>query len=507
MFFQAGDREMNRRIPVVAGLMMLAVSISTGGHFGLASAQASTPPPSKTTAVKGESRAINKILRLSGIDESVDSIDSLLMLDQPEKFDFPPEQLEMIQNIMNQIYQPGELLKDIKSEMIRTRRRSYVRTLLNWLESPLGRRFQKRELEYKVNKTPEELESFVKRLKFFPPGEERLNLIERMEIANNLTKHSLELILAHVRVLFQFNDKFRNKSVQNLIRDLNDELYEPMREKVLQLLLFLFQGFSNPELARYTRLLESPAGRWLTRAFQNTSLQTMERISQRVDRLVQQILAEMDANNGDSDLLKELVPPGQRYIFIRQRDPFAPLVDPDQGLLRTAKKEATEKKLRSFADELKTLPSIPLEIYNRIRNDNPKLYADLEYYADFFNDQENLRNMEQQEYLEAVDIYRNLIERANATQRFVMRTPVQTHFKSLKLVGVLWKEDESVALIETQDHKGHSVRVGDFLGPNFGIVETIEQGEIEVVEQARDYLGNILTQRRELEFQGSPEKG
>ncbi len=75
-------------------------------------------------------------------------------------------------------------------------------------------------------------------------------------------------------------------------------------------------------------------------------------------------------------------------------------------------------------------------------------------------------------------------------------------------MGVIWKNNETIALVETEGNKGHSVKEGDLLGPNFGVVERINNDQMLILEQTRDYLGNILSNRKQLEFiNEAPEEG
>lgn len=116
--------------------------------------------------------------------------------------------------------------------------------------------------------------------------------------------------------------------------------------------------------------------------------------------------------------------------------------------------------------------------------------------------------MGESDYFDTVNKYKALIQKANETKPSMILTPIQTDYESLKLVGVIWKNNETIALIETGDNKGHSVKEGDLLGPNFGVVETITNDQMLILEQTRDYRGNILSNKKQLEFiNEAPEEG
>ena len=47
---------------------------------------------------------------------------------------------------------------------------------------------------------------------------------------------------------------------------------------------------------------------------------------------------------------------------------------------------------------------------------------------------------------------------------------------------------------------GYVVKKGDLVGPSFGTVKEIKDGQVVVVEKFKDYLGNILKNQRTIHF-------
>jgi Tfp pilus assembly protein PilP len=132
------------------------------------------------------------------------------------------------------------------------------------------------------------------------------------------------------------------------------------------------------------------------------------------------------------------------------------------------------------------------------------LFSDLEFYAKLFNNRSKLKAMSNKEYQRAVKKYKGLIEQANGTK--LLPTPLQANYGSLKLVGVIWKGSERVALVEIQGNKGHTVKKGVLIGPKYGVVDSIQRDEIVVKENSRDYLGNIVTKKKEIEFSAQSQE-
>ena len=160
---------------------------------------------------------------------------------------------------------------------------------------------------------------------------------------------------------------------------------------------------------------------------------------------------------------------------------------------------ATEKTpAKRFDNELDVLKTIPFELYRHLRENDPRLYANLEHYATLFREKSRLAAMEKKSYVSLVKFYKQLIDKANERAANMPQSPLQTDLASMRFVGVLWGGMEPVALIETEDARGHTVRPGTLIGPHFGVVELIEPEKLIIVERTRDYLGNITFNTREM---------
>jgi len=86
--------------------------------------------------------------------------------------------------------------------------------------------------------------------------------------------------------------------------------------------------------------------------------------------------------------------------------------------------------------------------------------------------------------------------RAGTAQTGEPRTPLQRYeIGQLKLVAIIYETREPRAVVEDDQKLGYIVKVGTPIGPNGGVVRSIERGRVVVVEQAADYYG----ERRENE--------
>jgi|GEM_PF-596174 len=451
---------------------------------------------------------LNKFFKLAGIEKTAQEMDFSLFGDQLGQSQFPPGQIVMLKNMMSRVYEPEEWLQSIRHRMLANYRPQYMRTLFKWYQSPLGKKITQAEMKDSSEGMTKEKKEFLNQLKYYPPKENRLEMAERLETTVGITDYTMDTFLMLMKVLLPFNNQWKGQPIRKVTHNVREDLFDSAREYFLQSFLYKFRHLSDKELSRYVSFVTSSAGKWFYRSYFRGSKDALEQTSVELQALMNSIQEEMESEDGRSDLLKEIAPPGQRYIFARMRDPFIPLVDPKEGLIQPVEKDESEMEFRKFADELKSLPKIPMEVFRNLKNVNPKLFADLKHYGGLFSQETKIASMDEDDYADTIHKYKTLIQKANDTKPSMILTPIQTDYESLKFVGVIWKNNETMALIETGDKKGHSVKEGDLLGPNFGLVETINKNQMLILEQSRDYLGNILSNKKQLEFiNEAPEEG
>ena len=129
-------------------------------------------------------------------------------------------------------------------------------------------------------------------------------------------------------------------------------------------------------------------------------------------------------------------------------------------------------------------------------------------FASIFNDDSALRKMSGKEYNKKVSRYRSLLSEVLGMQeKMFIRTELQTEFDKIKFVGTFRKEGTTVALVQTDGQRGHTVKVGTLIGPNLGVVKTVDEKKIVILERYRNYLGEILSRPRNIEFKKNSLQG
>jgi Pilus assembly protein, PilP len=486
----------NYKLPKFVTKLVIALCIVA--FMGVASV--STARESGKADLNNRKDRLDEVFKLTGIEQIAHSMGSQLFGDRQGPSQFPPGQVTILKNMMSRVYEPDEWLRSIQRRMMKNYQPQHITALRKWYQSPLGEKIVKVETQESIEGMTGDKKAFFDELKYYPPKENRLELAERLETAVGMTDYKMDTLVMFVKVLFPFNEQWKGQSIRSVSLNVRDDHFDSAREYFLQSFLYKFRNLSDKELSQYVTFATSPAGKWFYRSYFRGSKDALEKTSVESLRLLDQIQKEMADEGGKSALLKEIAPPGQRYVFVRKRDPFTPLVDPKEGLIQPDENDESEMEFRKFADELKSLPQIPMEVYRNLKKSDPRLYADLEHFGGLFSQETKMASLGEDDYLDTVHKYKDLIQKANDTQPSMIITPIQADYEKLQLVGVIWKNNETIALVETGDNKGHSVKEGDLLGPNFGVVETIDNNQLMILEQSRDYLGNILSKKKQLEI-------
>jgi type IV pilus assembly protein PilP len=87
---------------------------------------------------------------------------------------------------------------------------------------------------------------------------------------------------------------------------------------------------------------------------------------------------------------------------------------------------------------------------------------------------------------------------ANHVKQYLERFPLS----ALAMVGTLQKDNSTFALIEDSQGGVHRVQVGDYMGDQWGQIESIEDARIDITEIVGDGGGGWLRRPRTIELRG-----
>lgn len=475
-------------------------------------------PKAADIATAEQNDLAEKLLEASGLKKQLRGMEASVLVNKPqlEFLGLSREETTIIGNIYSRVFRSENYHKDVLEVFAKNINKIYFSAVEQWFNSSLGKKTAQMESAFQLMSSSQKEEKTMGLLASSFPSGERLALIEKLEKGMDSTNLGLTLVQLQLQDLAPLGTEFKKNVAEALLTDLKEKVWtQPLHERMLLVLLYAYRELSDQELASFAGFVESAPGQWFFQTKKKASIEAQNRLGDIVASQVKTLLETIQSGKGDRETIRAVLPVGTRYLFAQGRDPFLPLsqvkreiakIKFSRVLLETAKKpekvEKVEKpKMPRFGPELKVLNVVPLEIYKRLKEKNPALYNDLEKYASLFKSREELLAMEDGQYQGAVAEYKHLIDKANRMKGEVMlSTPLQTAYEALKATGVVWKKKEPMALIETNDNLGYAARKGTLVGPNYGIIDSIDQIKIVVVERSRDFQGTILSKTKELEF-------
>lgn len=468
-------------------------------------------------ASKKEKDRVREIIRLSGMGKLQAMAQKWV---PPEVFsdssvlgtlDMQTEQIALISNLYTKGFQGSDFYNARQTYLMNHYDDDAAKASLAWFRSPSGRRVTQAEGEYA--QTIGDFQTLIGDISDNLPTKRRLAIIDRIEAAKGKTDFDKKVRISMLRTVDSLGKRLQSPSTETLVKKVEKDLHNQIRANNLLYFLYVYQKVKNEDIMGLANFYESAAGQWFNRVNYKGSLKGLETANASVRKQVEIILIAIDSGRENVDMIKEVFPPGLRFLIAKRqglktskdpesrkiklalkRDPFAPLIVADLISVDEA------VKLAKFGGELDILPIIPFELYEKIKELDPVLYEDLEKYGALFRDKKDLEALSDDDYLNEVDNYKNLIDKANAMVSEFITTPLQIPYDDFGLKGFIWGGDLYLALVETKDKKGHIVRPGSYIGPKFGVVESIDSENIFVVERERDYKGDIITNQLGIRF-------
>ena len=226
-------------------------------------ASAMTPPVQED--LRSRNYRLNTLFKLSKMGDVLGNIEYILQKSGNINEDaLAPGQGEFAQGIMPQAYSSGKFYRALRRPFNEDYKPQYVRSVVQWYRSALGKRILKLEREANEPTNRLAMGLFVKKLLNSPPDEKRTRLVERIERSSHLTEAGKNLFLGYVKLMQPFNRYFEGKTLSRELRKLEKSITEPMREVVLHSLLFSYRNLKDKEIEEYARFLNSQSGQWFS---------------------------------------------------------------------------------------------------------------------------------------------------------------------------------------------------------------------------------------------------
>ena len=505
-------QQMNIKKALIASLMM-AAWVATSWMIG---SQAVAKTSSKTKkslsrqlyTVSGfdkERRALSK----KGIKASIWTRPHTL-----RSLGLSTEHIALINDIYKGTFSASNFYSQKSKKILSGYNGTYATRSIRFFRSAVGRKVVNLNIK-SLNVSQKTYRKYLEKIVESSPRRNRVNLLDQLEKTMGLVDEAIELEATVLQLTNPINGEFSAPHAETLINRLRSDMREQLRSQILLKYMYDYRSLSDRELKKLIQFYESSAGQWFREVDRQGNLAGFATINRKALRHMEVFLKVIDSEHQDIKTTRVVFAPGLRHLFTENRDPFAPLIVPEDEDKKKKKKQAppaskgpgkpgadksNEETIRVLETNIGGLPAIPFELYQKIKENNPRLYSDLEYYGALFKNKIGLSGMKPSDLKEEIAQYKKLIAKAKEETELLVQTPLQSQLSNLTFAGVIWDEKESVGLIETPDTKGHTIRVGSFVGPDFGVVQSIDEERVVVVERLRKYDGKIVTRTQFIEF-------
>jgi uncharacterized protein YbaP (TraB family) len=231
------------------------------------------PAHAGVAAISPENLAHALYIR-SGMEEQVRSLPLAIQIgfdqvrDQDDRIQQIPEDFYVnIKELLAESFAADNLNAMVLRHMEAQMSQAEMGRILNWLNSPLGKRCTQLFKTSLTPKAPAKLQEFMTNLQNAPPSSIRLKLIQEVATATKTTEITLEIAvntqLVVTTVITATLPAVQQRPFSEILDevDTNRPLLEPRVDQQIQpLLLYMYRSLSDAELEQYITFAKSSAG-------------------------------------------------------------------------------------------------------------------------------------------------------------------------------------------------------------------------------------------------------
>jgi len=191
-----------------------------------------------------------------------------------------PEVVKMAEDRLLSAYRALDVMSVLNAYVIDRLRPAQLKAILDWYNSPLGRRLAAAEHATETAAGREEMETFLAEFDRQTVAETRVRLVRRFEQVARLSHINMAVIRALYETEFvavnavrpqqaRFDDSQLRESMQRQFYELRDMILPGLAVNMMATSYYTLHAFTNDEIAEYIEFLESDAGRTLLRLYED----------------------------------------------------------------------------------------------------------------------------------------------------------------------------------------------------------------------------------------------
>ena len=258
---------------------------------GAVTAAPAAPPTAVEPPVPGGPVTLDGLFELTGTRRQLAALTVRLAREfRPAKGQVSAAAEATLERIVARTFDQEVILRGVREEFARGLDRAKLESKLAWLRSPLGHRIAALEMATAEPDHERRMAAWALTLKASPPGERRLELIERLDWVAGASVVSVDVAAALsssvARAIALHTPPDRRTSrrqIESQAEEMRASAAGPMRKAAALSMLYTYRALGDDELERYVEFESTEAGRWynallrrallasLTRAFDETA--------------------------------------------------------------------------------------------------------------------------------------------------------------------------------------------------------------------------------------------
>jgi hypothetical protein len=179
----------------------------------------------------------------------------------------PNNIISTIKASVQEAFAPAILKEALLPELREKLTAQDIKKVLNWLDSPLGKKCTQLEEAASTPEALAEMEKYADRMQNSPPTAQRLNILRKLDSAIKATKSNVEMAInTQVAVALAILTTFpleQQGSPEDILREVGKNrpnLEAAVREQVLISLLYTYKSLTDNEIQQYIEFATSPIG-------------------------------------------------------------------------------------------------------------------------------------------------------------------------------------------------------------------------------------------------------
>lgn len=224
------------------------------------------PEPASAAKATGPQALLDR----SGASQQIAQIPKIMAAQMAaEQGALPSEQREAVQQALLEAFNGEGLLASVQAEMAARYQEEHAVIVLQWLDSPLGKRFTELEVAGSTTDSVEQMRAYVEGWAANPPPKPRTNLMLRLDEAARITEAGIERYLASMGAIMGGmtelappDKRASPDELKRMLDTLRNQIEQPYLNQTIVALMWIYRPVSDEDVERYIEFYESAAGQW-----------------------------------------------------------------------------------------------------------------------------------------------------------------------------------------------------------------------------------------------------